>query len=718
MVTRGAGVTSTAALSATFAALPSTSIDLCAKYGVKPGDDITTALQSAINTIAASGQSGDIWVSKVGTYLINGAPQTGSVTVTDPEVPATTATYAYNGQILFPARNFFGTSALAITIRGPVRPNAGVDQTGAPQGVIFQSNATSGYVFDTVPAQAHWEWQWTGVMPIFENVVIRVATNPTCGGINMECALRTKLDGVSVDVVTGMTYPSAGTKEAIVLPHFYNNGDVTLRDVNVRGFPVGIKISEHNVLDNVNVIACGTAFSSVGGGHTNWFGYVDVEETPVIFNIAVPPSHPLLVFGHLDTENIYTTGPYAVGNTFVTGTGIIQGKLDLNITNSAPWSQGALGTVMKQLDLANVGQGQGAGWRNMNVKDTFQRLMNLPITGAVAPGLAWPTLHPWRTKAGAWTVSANKLIGTNATRNLAIVSPRDPYGSRVVSATVTTGTTGYNAAVVVARTYDNDTGIWVRLNNGNLTCSVGYAANFASVSGVVAASTTYTVDVAVYYDRGAPKLVKVYLNGVLRVTYTPTSADITALTGSTTYPYADDGLETKDTTSSFSAFEVKDASLVADSPSEVRITGSAMMIANGGPNTVVSGGLWPCWQLDQTASEGVAGEVKVPTDWNTYNILFEVYNPSASATGDCVMRTLYVNRGPGDSNSASFNNSPDVTFTPAAQNVLQEVLIQPNATLTAGKTAISVRADRQAAAAGDTFNSDIALSAIILRRVT
>lgn len=702
-------------LSATYASKPSVSIDLCgAPYNCVPGDDITAELQAAVTAIHAFAKSGEVVISKVGTYLLDGPLQTGTVTVSDPEGIEPDRSYTYAGRVVFPARNFFNTSGQAITIRGPVRPTSGVDQTGRPEGVIIQTTATDGWMFDMIPAQSHWEWKWTGVMPIFQNLVFRAPNNPTVGGLNLEVALRCLIENCSVDT-PNWVYPAAGSKEAVVLPHYYNNGDVVMRNVNVRGFPYGIRVSEHCVLDNVNVHAARSAFTSVGGGHSNWFGYVDVENCETIFDLNVPSSHPLIVFGHIDTENANVTGSFN-SNTFAKGTGIIQGKIDLNITNAQPWSHGAVGTVMKQLDLANVGQGVGAGWRSLNVEDTFQRLQNVAVTGTAAPGLAWPTLHPWRTKAGGWSVASNRLTGTDGTRNLAIVSPRDPLGSRSVSATVKTGSSGYNATVIACRKYDDDTGIWARLTGGNLVCSVGYDTPFATITGVVAANTTYNVEVAVYFDRGKPRLCKVYLDGVLKVTHTMTSAEVTALTGSTTYPYGDDGVETKDTTSYFTSFKVRDVSLVDDSPSEVRIPASQMMIANGAPSQIASGGVWPCWQLDQSSGEGIVGNVRVPTDWNSCSISVEGYNVAAT-TGNVVVRAYYAAKAVGDG-ATSFGGPTDVTVAAGSQNVLQETQIVAATSIGTGKSAFSVRIDRQAADANDTLGNDYAISAVILRRVT
>ncbi|HVA88894.1 MAG TPA: hypothetical protein VNL71_03545, partial [Chloroflexota bacterium] len=101
----------------------SASIDLCrAPYGVLPGEDVTAALQSAIEAVVKTGLSGEVYFSVPGVYHLYEAPKTGEA-----------LGYKYAGQVLFPAAPL--SSSLAVTIRGCVRPSSGGPGVGMPNGV-------------------------------------------------------------------------------------------------------------------------------------------------------------------------------------------------------------------------------------------------------------------------------------------------------------------------------------------------------------------------------------------------------------------------------------------------------------------------------------------------------------------------------------------------------------------------------------------------------
>jgi hypothetical protein len=69
---------------------------------------------------------------------------------------------------VFPATPFASAVAQAITIEGPMTTSTGNNSTGLPSGLILQSNATAGYVFDMIPGYEYAGLSSTGIFPIFK----------------------------------------------------------------------------------------------------------------------------------------------------------------------------------------------------------------------------------------------------------------------------------------------------------------------------------------------------------------------------------------------------------------------------------------------------------------------------------------------------------------------------------------------------------------------
>jgi len=98
-------------------------INMKQKYGIAPGQDITTALTSALAYAVANCPNGaEILIPDPGVYNINGAQQTG-----------TAQSYSYSGQVLIPAVAL--ANSLPIRIRGGIRSSTGGSTTGSPNGV-------------------------------------------------------------------------------------------------------------------------------------------------------------------------------------------------------------------------------------------------------------------------------------------------------------------------------------------------------------------------------------------------------------------------------------------------------------------------------------------------------------------------------------------------------------------------------------------------------
>lgn len=559
--------------------LSTASVDLCnSTYNATPGQDITAALQTALNWIAAnSPNGGEIYFSKPGTYLINGAQQTG-----------TAQSYSYSGQILIPAVAL--ANSMPIRLRGAVAASGGGSTTGAPNGVILQSNATTGYVFDIIPSFTEFGCPWTGVMPIFENIIVRTSDDPTCGGLNMACTQRFQANRLIVDTPTAFTAPVTGSKAALVLPQNYNNGDVSLHNCTFRGYPIGLVLSEHAALNNVDVAYCLTAFKGAGRGHANWFGYVDAEECPTIFDGGSAPafgspavSAGTVVYGFLDFENVNTGSLKPVN--FVNdaeATNPVVGKLDVwgTIGSTYPTTGGRLLDVVPVVQPASLGPRQrGVGWLESHPFDNFGRLVAL--SGSGAPGQCNPSMHPWRVEAGSFSVSGGQLKGLSGadkcfvpvlragnfsslagaalsrTLTLKFTLGHTSPGVRLLACAAWNGTGAVNAGA---------TAIELRLNGGATPLLRANNSNIVAFGSTLAVDSTHTAQLAVYHNAaGYPYACKVYIDGTAFGPYgIGTSQTSLGLSNPGSWPFYEDGIWFTDTGTAVTEFAVEE--LTADMP--------------------------------------------------------------------------------------------------------------------------------------------------------
>lgn len=573
------------------AALAAVAIDICRPWGVhagvSPGDEITTVLQAAIDYIAANyPNGGDIYASKPGQYNINGAPRTG-----------TAQGYTYNGQILIPA--VAEASSMTIRIRGAVPASTGGSSTGAPNGLILKSNATAGYVFDIIPAFTQFGCPWTGVMPVLEDVIVRTTDNPTCGGVNFLCTQRAKLERVTIDTPSAFVAPVAGTLEAYVMPQIYNNGDITMRDLNIRGYPIGIRTSEHGVLDNVFISYCMTAFKGGGISHTNWFGYVDVEECPTIFDGGSAPAFGsptpaagIKVVGTLDFENNQTGSLKPIAFVNDTPTNRVSGKLDIQGTfaGTHPTNGGKYLDLVPVDKTPTVGSWQrGAGWMESHPYDNFARLVALSGTGA--PGQTAPSMHPWRVDSGSFTVSG-ALLKSSSASSYAFVPCLRGGVARTIQAKVTLGVGGEVRIVGQAPVAVGEASvavlnaIHVKLVPGSQPTLRANNTQIAVGGPTLAAATLYRVDLQILYGFQAassvkqvdyPVAAKVFIDGVFACgAAIPQGLAALGAAGGATWPLYEDGVGILDNAlSSVSLFYVRDSQ--PDPPSQQ--AGTATLVA-------------------------------------------------------------------------------------------------------------------------------------------
>lgn len=532
-------------------------IDVNAQYGVVPGDDVTSLLNTILATSLAPGVSLDIIFSEPGTYYIDGPTQTG-----------TELGYTYSGAVLIPAVAWDGDKSCALRIRSIFPITTGDPYTGDTAGGVIlatRDNTAGRYLFAAVPHTTKWGWHWTGVMPHFENIKFEHPADPQGGSVDAYCCLRAKFTRVicSQGGLSANEFPT-GTSEAIILPAIFNNGDITLREIQVRGWGYGIRLSEHCVLDSVDISYCGAAFTFAhnNSGHANWFGYVDVEECRDVFLVQAE-NNVYIVDGNMDLENI------SLGSKFY----------PTALANVVHTSSGLAG----QLAIACVPTGslalRGAGQNNVSISvanailkhdfshpvDTFARMGGGDQPSGSAPGLTWPTLDAWKVGFGSFAITNGGLLNSNTGGGAAAyLLPRDgKFGGRTrrVQSTFTLPSTYYDYALIghwqVSGSNAGSNAVSARVTGGSLILSIGSPPNGGIVKTIASAVSnggtyTLTLDLHVY----AGKLIRVdlWLNGTLQYTHACSSAQ--QLGASPSDPYLGDGLWINDNATVTTSFQV------------------------------------------------------------------------------------------------------------------------------------------------------------------
>ena len=313
-------------------------------YGavVDNATDDTTAWADAIGAALAVG-GGTIWSSKAGTSLIAGASKTG-----------TAAGYSYAGQLLFPtvttdsARQeikIFGRAPVSL----PTWQNADSEPPNAA-GLTLRSTATTGYIFDAIPTTTGAGNPMTNIGLTLEDVSVRCPNNPQCGAVNATVLATFRTAGtVSIDVNadgTAVTFPT-GTNPGLITPAKGNGGQVHLDgDVQVMGYPIGIRHSEHTVFENVVVQKCakGVQPSSAAApyGHASVYKKLLVQECPIVISTAGVTNGGGPVRGFVDIE--WVTG-WTLTSVVDDPTGVLFGDLTFHVadgTNTGGFPVGSI----------------------------------------------------------------------------------------------------------------------------------------------------------------------------------------------------------------------------------------------------------------------------------------------------------------------------------------------------------------------------------------
>jgi hypothetical protein len=181
-------------------------------------------------------------------------------------------------------------------------------------------------------------------------------------------------------------------------------------------------------------------------------------------------------------------------------------------------------------------------------------------------------------------------------------------------------------------------------------------------------------------------------------------------------------------TASIDAAKITDRRTVAANAAYVPKAGTivvlgagALAAARGAPSLAAVATHYTGWLLDAAATESVASQVFVPDYWQTMDVECWYTNPGANA-GNVVLRTVLASTGGsglgvGDGGSLGAAAPANVTDAAPATNVLRKVRLAAGITIDVGELQL-VNVERIGGDAGDTLANDIAVLAVILRRVS
>lgn len=530
-------------------------VDLCeAPYNLVPDDDATVALNTALAAVGESGVSSRIYFSKPGDYTLNGDLQTGTV-----------LGYTYNGQVLFPAVGINDGLSVVIAGSAPI----GNGGAGRPSnGVRLISNATDGWIFDCIPSHTQFSADnpWTNVRPFFEDIIIQAPTDPQCGGINALTAQSFRCRGLQMRTgFIGGGGSQTGTKEAICLPQNLNCGQLEL-DVNIRNWPMGIRLSEHTLLQGLISNVKYPLVADVGGDHATHMSKLSLVECDTMVHLEADIGHLVLLSGTVEFEATLSAPTALLSSAGATSwLKNIRGNVSLRMT---PDTGGTLPATSELGDISFSNLTRGLpGAKDLHPHDTFTRQF-YPQTN---PGLSWPTFHPAYVATGSFSVSAEgSLVSTNGTSQSRMIYPAKDRGvTRTVSATMTLDATSPHVRVhvgyIVSGIYALR-GFFVDVTGTNLRL-YGYVnattTAYCRKEGAVSLGGTHVITAKMVVDpMGRPAVVSAFVDGVKMCSYYPTEAEREYMVpnpNAATYPVMGDGLSLYEEGSVVSDFRVMDA---------------------------------------------------------------------------------------------------------------------------------------------------------------
>ena len=228
---------------------------------------------------------------------------------------------------------------ISITLRGAINGSTAYAEmySGAipKNGVLINSLAVSTGQSWALLNGTSGNLAWSLVTLNIEAMTFRIPTStigPVCQGLFLGNVANVNIVNVTVDTdVEGVDLPQPTSYNGygILLPAANNYGNIVCRNVYVTGFFVGIRHSEHAILDGVFIQQCANAIECDAGYHNAVYVRVLMQECP---NLIVGAGE-LPIYGVLDVETYSVdSSKWYTQASIVTGTGKIKGTLTYTCT--------------------------------------------------------------------------------------------------------------------------------------------------------------------------------------------------------------------------------------------------------------------------------------------------------------------------------------------------------------------------------------------------
>lgn len=279
---------------------------------IRWGTDNTTAIQTLVTSMAASGLGGVIYFPD-GLYMVNGpfqdfpsdAGAVGKSIILIPDHGPTVGpiTITFEGQT---PPNYGGFSVIggqSVSMAGSIIMTTKGDASGAPS-IIGGAGNTIGYYFTNVTL---------GV----KNLTFRTYNNPFIMCVDAQYITGLQAENLTFDVGTSPTdyvLPQGGNAIALATPLNLNGAYTYVRNINVTGYYVGVQYNEHCNADNVNVYNTRVAHYVNTAGHAMKFGRLTSQDCTIDLQFQHFGGVAAVTIQCLDIEVVRTTAFASISN--------------------------------------------------------------------------------------------------------------------------------------------------------------------------------------------------------------------------------------------------------------------------------------------------------------------------------------------------------------------------------------------------------------------
>lgn len=574
----------------------------CVPYPI--GGDSTAGVQQALIDGVAAGFDFELYSSQPGVFLINGALQSGTDTVSGHP-------YNYNGQILFPP-NPATSPTINILIRGSMVPvNTVAHQVADPTpagGLVFLTNLTTpGWMFDS-HASNYQTSPMNNLNVTFANVHGRAPVDPQCGFVNASTIRFSTRDHVTwgPNVAGTDTTVPTGTLPAFYMPPV-NPGSSNLTvarlcgKVEAWGCPGLAIVGENFWAEDLKAYHCPQYVLRLAAGGAHSVKVLRVNPNTCGPTLDVPDSSGYggTVDIMIDHDNDIVNSASYSGVLINDPGNRLLGKIDVVCTRIPAGQQVSGGLPIiggHKVGVANLTNG-GSSFFDKWPTDNFQRL----IYNAANMGQADQWFHPWVALSGTGGVPAKNQFQSTTGSGIFLpgIQVQAAHQTRTVRAVITTQAGTYNVGVfagyITAPSVANTQNfLFATLVGGKVELfkSIGGTnTNLAnSAANIVTGSGTYILDLNVSTTLAGGTVLTAYLTPTITlsaqitagggaITSLPINALDTPLTNGATITVTNGVIDQSWTLSASAALGATSLTVTSQTPNGTYNTGSNVLVA-------------------------------------------------------------------------------------------------------------------------------------------